>query len=103
MAAVQATEKRFCIPGVPNAAPHTLLTCARPQGNALQAQLLFTFYVHSSLIRFKHFPAEDLFHGTLVPNLTHAGMLLQQLEKSLIYAFWMHHHDKKRENPMLCV
>ena len=76
---MQATEKRFCIPGLPNSAPHTVLACARPQGNALQGQLLYSFYVHSSLIRFKEFSNSDVFHGTLVPNLTHAGEMLVHL------------------------
>ena len=70
---MQATEKLFCIPGVANTPPATILQCAPSAGNALQAQMLYSFYVHSSRIRFKDFPPGDLFHGTLVPNLTHAG------------------------------
>ena len=69
----QATEKQFCLPGVPNGPPSAVLQCAAPAGSARQAQLLYSFYVHSSRIRFKGFPPGDLFHGTLITNLTHAG------------------------------
>ena len=76
----QATEKLFCLPGVPNAPPATVLDCQAPAGNALEAQMLYSFYVHSSRIRFKDFAPGDLFAGTLVPNLTHAGARPYQAE-----------------------
>ena len=70
---MQATEKQFCLPGVPNGPPSAVLQCAAPSGSALHAQMLYSFYVHSSRIRFKNFPPGDLFHGTLISNLTYAG------------------------------
>ena len=70
---VQATEKKFCLPGVPSGPPSAVLQCTAPVGTALQAQMLYSFYVHSSRIRFKDFPAGDLFQGTMISNLTHAG------------------------------
>ena len=37
-----------------------------------QQQMLFTLYVHSSLLGFSGFQPGDVFHGTLIRNLTHA-------------------------------
>lgn len=55
----------------PNAA--AVGSCALEKGgNSLQQQSLFSFYVHSSMVNFTDFLPSDVFHGTLIKDLTKA-------------------------------
>ena len=68
----QALETSVCSQGGTLTAP-VLTECDLTwAANVRQRQLLFTMYVHSSLLGFSGFAPGDVFHGTLIRNLTHA-------------------------------
>lgn len=68
----QAVEQAFCNQGGPLPALALGSCDATHAPSVRQRQLLFTFYVHSSLLSFSEFLPGDLFHGTLIRNLSHA-------------------------------
>ena len=73
-----------------------------PRAPVLKQQFLYTVYVHSSLMEFTDFPADSMFAGTLVKNLTRAewgdtSPAVQSLLKAALQARVLSGHSLRLE------